>query len=397
MNARIIVAAALAGGLAFGIAAPAQAASSVCSVERVLVSAAVAGTPAVYGEASVVTPAVAAWVERALVSPAVAEQSHVVHHDAQYAERLVIDQEYAPAVPAVEEVSHVVSHPAVTKTVRHAAVTETVKRDAETTTVYHPAVTTTDYTRYSWVGGGSGPQSGNTPLTSPRDWQANGKKYDGSPTDVVQQGNGKASYFFWAAVEVVTEKAWDEIVTVTPASEQTITVSEAWDETVVVTEAWDEKIVDVAAQSALPAREQVSHTEYDLVAEAWDETVVDVEARDAVYREIAHPAQEAILGERPLIAEAIPTQDAVYEEATTCSKESGAVEEVEPRVVSAGDITPSDSAVLASTETGSPVPDALALTGGGIAPVVPLSASALILGGLAMLVLRRRGGRATQD
>ncbi|MBN9154831.1 MAG: hypothetical protein J0J05_12690 [Microbacterium sp.] len=146
MLTKTIATAALAGGLAFGIGLPAQAAQaapaeSTCTISHTLVSPAVAGQPAVYGPAPLITPARAAWVERLLVTPAVAEVSHVVHHDAQYAERVVVDQPYVPAVAPVAEVSHVVHHDAETTTVHHDAVTTTVPHAAVTTTVHHDAVT----------------------------------------------------------------------------------------------------------------------------------------------------------------------------------------------------------------------------------------------------------------
>lgn len=43
------------------------------------------------------------------------------------------------------------------------------------------------------------------------------------------------------------------------------------------------------------------------------------------------------------------------------------------------------------------IPASLALTGGGVAPVVPLGAAALILGGVVALVARRRNRPVAQD
>lgn len=393
MRKNIFITAALVGGLAFGIAAPAQAADATCTFESVLVSAAVEGSPAVYGEASVLIPARAPWVERVLVSAAVAEVSHVVQHLAEYRERVVVDSPAVPAVPAVDEVSHIVRHPAVSTVVHHAAVTTVVHHDAVTSTVHHPAVTTTDYTRYSWVGGKRGPQSGETPFTAPRNWQANGKKYDGSATGVVHQGNGNGSYFYWASAEVVSSPAWDETVTVSPAWDETVTVSPAWDETV-VTPGGDEKVIDVAARPGTPAQPEVSHVERDLVREAYEETVIDVEARDAVYEDVEHPAEDAVYGERELIAEAVPAVPAVYTQVENCTE----VVDVEvPTALPLADATAPTALPLTDTAQAAgsgAMPAALALTGGGVSPLVPVGAGVLVAGGLAALLLRRR---RTQD
>lgn len=400
MQKKFFITAALVGGLAFGIAAPAQAAQAICTVDSVLVTAAVEGSPAVYGEASVITPARAPWVERVLVSAAVAEVSRVVHHPAVYTERVVIDSAYVPAVAAVEEVSHIVRHPAVTSTVHHPAVTTMVHHPAVTSTVHHPAVTTTDYTRYSWTGGGRGPQSGDTPLTSPRNWQANGKKYDGSATGMVHQGNGNGngSYFYWTASEIVTTPAWDETVTTAAAWDETVTTAAAWDETI-VTPAWDEKVIDVPARPGTPAQPEVSHIERDLVSEARDETVIDVEARDAVYEDIHHDAQPPVYGERELISEAVPAQPAVYVDVENCATvpdaeiPSSTTEIPAPTTdIPAPTALPlTDAAGVSAAVSG---PRALALTGGGVAPIVPIGAGLLVAGGLATLLLRRR---RTQD
>lgn len=467
MSAKTLVTVVLTGGLAFGIGVPAYAAQDgvpTCTTQRVLVSPAVEGTPAVYGEAPLITPAQAAWIERVLVSPAVEEVSHVVHHDAQYAERTVIDQPYVPAVPAVDEVSHlvhheavtgtvhheavtkVVPHEAVTKTVRHDAVTKTVHHeavtnvvhhdavtktvhhDAVTKTVHHEAVTHTEYTRYSWVGGGRGPQAGDTPATQPSHWNADNKKYDGSATGVVlHQGQGNGSYFYWTAVVVTDKAAWDETVTVKPAWDETVTVSEAWDEkvvtpawdetvvvtpawdetivvtpaweetvvvtpawdeTVVVTPAWDEKVIDVPAQPGTPEQPEISHVERVLVAEAWDEKVVDVAAQDAVYADVEHPAEPAVYGEAELISPAIPARDAVYDDEKICTIVSA------EGPTSAG--TGAQPTAVLSEGPESTGEASLAQTGGSISPAVPLGAGALIAGGIAALLLRRRTRRSAE-
>lgn len=365
MLTKSIVTAVVAGGLAFGIAVPAQAAQAECTVNSVLVSAAVAEQPAVYGDAPLITPAQEAWIESVLVTPAVPEMSHVVHHDAVYEPRTVVTQPFVAAVPAVDEVSHVVHHEAVVEVVHHDAVTEVV---------HHEAVTHTEYTRYSWTGGKRGPGEGNTPATSPRDWNADKKKYDGSKTGVVlQQGNGNGSYFYWGERQVVDKKAWDE----------TVVVTEAWDEKVVVSEAWDEKVIDVEARPATPAQEEISHIEYDLVSEAWDETIVDAEAQDAVYIDVEHPAEAAVYGEPALLSPAVPAQDAVFEDVEECVASEGPTGVVAPAelpLAGEGD----NRAVAASA------PAELALTGGGINPIVPIGAGALIVGGLVALMGRRR-------
>ncbi len=397
MNKKLIVTAALVGGLAFGIAAPAHAADAGCSTDRILVTAEVPGSPAVYGDAPVITPAMEAWVQRVLVSPAVAQVSHVVHHPAVYAARTVIDQPAVEAVPAVDEVSRIVHHAEATKTFRHEAGTTTVHHEAVTTTVQHDAVTRTDYTRYSWTGGGSGPRNGDTPLTSPRNWQANNKKYDGSATGVVHKGNGNGSYFYWAATEVVTAPAWQETVTVTPAWDETVTVSEAWVEAI-VTPAWDEKIIEVAAQPGTPGQAEVSHIEYDLVRDAYDETVIDVEAQEAVYADIEHAATDAVLGEPELLTAEIPAQPAVYTEVETCATAPVDPAPVDAGVAAPGPLPLSEDAAYAATVA---APAALALTGGGVAPILPIGAGVLIAGGLAALFARRarrdQGARASQN
>lgn len=283
MKKKLIITSVVAGGLAFGIAVPAQAAQAGCAVEHRLVSAAVAESPAVWADATVIAPAQAAWSEQVLVSAAVAEESRTVNHSAVYAERTVVDRAFVAGTAAVAEVSRTVHHDAVLTTVSHPAVTSVVNHPAVTSVVNHPAVTATDYTRYSWVGGRGGPQAGETPAGAPSSWQANGKKYDGSPVGSVQQGNGNGSYFYWTANEVVTSAAWDETVVVTAAWDETVTVSSAWTETVIATPAWDETIIDVVAQAAVPAQDEISHVEYDLVAPAWEEKVVDVAGSDAVW------------------------------------------------------------------------------------------------------------------
>jgi len=400
MSAKTLVTVVLTGGLAFGIGLPAHAAEApqpTCTTERVLVSEAVAGAPAVYGDAPLLSPAHAAWIERVLVSPAVAEVSHVVHHDAQYAERVVVDRPYVAATPAVAEVSHTVHHDAVTKTVHHEAVTKTVHQDAVTKTVHHDAVTRTDRTRYSWVGGGKGPSDGgDTPLTQPSHWNADNKKYDGSPTRVVlHQGNGNGSYFYWAETEVVVTAAWDEDVVVTPARDEQVVVAPAWDEDVVVTPAWDEKVVDVAAQPGMPEQPEVSHVEHDLVREAWDETVVDVAAQDAVYADVEHPAEDAVYGERPLVSAAVDPQAAVYTTEEICT-----IISAEGPSSGGEETSAQPTAVLAEGPEGArhgAAPAALAQTGGGVAPVVPLGAGALVAGGIAALLLRRRARGGAED
>ena len=412
MSAKTLAAVVLAGGLAFGIGMPAHAADAVqenCTTERVLVSPALQGTPAVYGDAPLITPEQAAWIERVLVSPAVEEVSHIVHHPAQYAERVVIDQPYVPATPAVEEVSYIVHHPAVTETVHHPAQTEIVHHEAVTKVVRHPAVTEivhhdavthTEYQRYSWVGGGSGPSAGDTPLTQPSHWNANNKKYDGSATGIVHQGNGNGSYFFWTAVEVVDKPAWDETITVTPARDEVVIVTPAWDETVtipardevvVVKEAWDEKVVYTPARPGTPEQPEISHIEYDLISEAWDELVIDVPGQDAVYAEIEHPATPAVYGERPLISPAIAEQPALYEDQEVCTIISAEGPETPQSPESSSPAQP--TAVLSEGANTA----VLAQTGGGVAPAVPLIAGALVAGGAGALLLSRRARRAAQE
>ena len=402
MLTKTIVTVALAGGLAFGIAVPAQAASALeCSMERVLVSPQVEAEPAVYGPGPLLTPAQEAWIERVLVSPAVAEVSRIVHHEAVYAPRIVIDRPFLAAVPAVEEVSHIVRHPAVAQTVHHEAVTKQVPRDAVTKVVKHEAVIRTEHTRYSWVGGGKGPAAGNTPETSPQDWNADNKKYDGSTTGVVlQQGKGNGSYFYWAAREVVEQAAFDEIVVVTPASTETVVVTPAWDENI-VTPAWEEKIIVVEGRPGTPEQAEISHVEYDLVSEAWDEKVVDVPAQDAVYADVVRPAQPAVFGEPVLISAAVAAVPAVYEDVETCAPI--ATPAVAPAVVAPvvapaplpielplTSDGPAESAGLSNAAAFAGVPAELALTGGGIAPFLPVAAGALVVaGGVALMATRR--------
>ena len=373
MLTKTIATAALAGGLAFGIGLPAQAAQaapaeSTCTISHTLVSPAVAGQPAVYGPAPLITPARAAWVERLLVTPAVAEVSHVVHHDAQYAERVVVDQPYVPAVAPVAEVSHVVHHAAetttvhhdavtttvphaavtttvhhdavtkvvthdavtkvvhhdavttpvhhdaVTKVVHHDAVTKVVHHDAVTKTVHHDAVTHTAYTRYSWVGGGRGPVRGDTPVTQPSHWKADNKKYDGSDTGVVlHQGEGNGSYFYWATSVVVDKAAYDEQVVVTPAYDETVVVTPAYDETVVVTPAYDETVV------VTPAWDETvvvtpAYDEQVVVTPAWDETVVDVAAQPGSPEqpEVSHVEYDLVTPAWDETVVDVPASDAVY-------------------------------------------------------------------------------------
>jgi hypothetical protein len=441
MLTKTIATAALAGGLAFGIGVPAQAAQaqSVCVTDHVLVSAAVDAKAAVYGDAPLLSPASEAWIERVLVSPAVDEVSHIVRHDAQYVTRRVVDQPYVHAIAAVDAVSHVVHHDAITETVHHDAVTKPVHHEAVTKTVHHDAVTKvvhhdavtkvvhhdavtktvhhdaqthTEYTRYSWVGGGRGPSQGDTPTTKPSHWNADKKKYDGSETGVVlHQGQGNGSYFYWDEHEVVDAKAWDETVVVTPAWDEKVVVTPAWDEKVVVTPAWDEKVVvtpawdenvvvtaawdeaivvtpawdetviDVEGEPAVAEQPEVAHDEQDLVTEAWDEKVIDVEAAEAVFLDIEHPAQAAVYGEPALVSAAVDAQPAVYEDVEDCG------------VVSADGPAPASGAQAEAGEADA-MPAALALTGGGVNPLLPIGAGALIVGGL-IAVLRRR--RRTQD
>lgn len=410
MSAKTLATVVLAGGLAFGIGMPAHAAETAqetCTTQRVLVSPAVESKPAVYGEAPLITPAKAAWTERILVSPAVAEVSHVVHHEAQYAEHLVIDQPYAPAVPGVDEVSYIVHHKAVTKTVHHDAdtkvvhhdaVTKVVHHDAVTKTVHHDAVTHTEYKRYSWTGGGKGPSDGDTPLTQPSHWNGDNKKYDGSDTGVVlHQGQGNGSYFFWTAnvvvdkaawdETVVVKNAWDETVVVTPAWDEKVTTP-AWDETVVVKEAWDEKVVYTPAQPGTPEQPEISHIEYELLSEAYDETIIDVPAQDAVYADVEHPAEAAVYGEPELISAETPGQDAVYKDEEVCTiiSAEGPTEPGQPES--------QPTAVL--SEGAGHGTATLAQTGGGVAPLVPVGAGVLVVGGVAALLLRRRR-RSVED
>ena len=385
MLTKTIVTAALAGGLAFGIAAPAQAAPALaCSMDRVLVSPAVEAKPAVYGDAPLLTPAQDAWIERVLVSPAVDEVSRIVRHDAVYVSRIVIDRPFVAAVPPLDEVSHVVRHPAVTRTVHHEAVTTQVVHEAVTKVVHHEAVTRTEHTRYSWVGGGKGPSEGSTPETSPRDWNADNKKYDGSTTGVVlQQGQGNGSYFYWTARQVVDRAAFDETVVVTPAWTETVIVTPAWDEQI-VTPAWDEKVVVVEARPGTPEQAEISHVEYDLVSEAWDEKVVDAAAQEAVYADVVHAAQPAVFGEPALISAAVAAAPAVYEEIENCVPVAETVPLPDELPLTSDGVT--GPAVLSNAA----VPTELALTGGGVAPILPIAAGALVAAGAVAIGATRR-------
>ena len=81
-----------------------------------------------------------------------------------------------------------------------AATYKTVKNPA-----YKPAVaevSTSTYTRYSSKGVYNGVS---TPLTAPGEWQADHKPYDGVTTlNVVHEGGGAGSYFYWKSALVVT-------------------------------------------------------------------------------------------------------------------------------------------------------------------------------------------------